>query len=93
VTSVPIELESRPRSVPPDTAAADLVATGVTVVALLALSDDGAPAYDHDNAAALAALGIPAFACTPDLFPELMAAAIERRDIGQWAATHDMARG
>jgi len=73
--------------------AADLVATGVTVVALLALSDDGAPAYDHDNAAALAALGIPAFACTPDLFPELMAAAIERRDIGQWAATHDMARG
>ncbi|MDX6410367.1 MAG: hypothetical protein QOE13_3438, partial [Gaiellaceae bacterium] len=48
----------------------------------------GAPAYDHDNAAALAALGIPAFACTPDLFPELMAAAIERRDIGRWAATN-----
>jgi Mg-chelatase subunit ChlD len=70
--------------------AADLVAAGVQVIALLALSDDGAPAYDHDNAAALAALGIPAFACTPDLFPELMAAAIERRDIGQWAATHDL---
>ena len=62
----------------------------MTVVALLALNDDGAPAYDHDNAAALAALGIPAFACTPDLFPELMAAAIERRDISQWAAAHDI---
>lgn len=73
--------------------AGDLVAAGVTVVALLALSDDGAPAYDHDNAAALAALGIPAFACTPDLFPELMAAAIERRDIITWAATHDIALG
>jgi Mg-chelatase subunit ChlD len=71
--------------------AADLVAAGVQVIALLALSDDGAPAYDHDNAAALSALGIPAFACTPDLFPELMAAAIERRDIAQWAATHDLA--
>ena len=36
---------------------------------LLALSDEGAPDYDHDNAAALAALGVPAFACTPDAFP------------------------
>jgi Mg-chelatase subunit ChlD len=70
--------------------AAGLVAAGVQVIALLALSDDGAPAYDHDNAGALAALGIPAFACTPDLFPELMAAAIERRDIAQWAAAHDV---
>ena len=70
--------------------AAALVAAGVQVVALLALSDDGAPAYDHDNAAALAALGIPAFACTPDLFPELRAAAIERRDITGWAAARDV---
>lgn len=66
--------------------AASLVGAGVTVVALLALSDDGAPAYDHDHAAAFAALGIPAFACTPDLFPDLMAAAIERRDLQSWTA-------
>ena len=46
--------------------------------------DDGAPAYDADNAAALAALGIPAFACTPDHFADLMAAAIERRDLGKF---------
>ena len=70
--------------------AGGLAAAGVTVVALLALSDEGAPAYDHDNAAALAALGIPAFACTPDLFPELMAAAIDRRDLSAWAAGHDL---
>jgi Mg-chelatase subunit ChlD len=58
-----------------------LTAAGVQVIVLLALSDEGAPDYDKDNAAALAALGVPAFACTPDLFPELMAAAIERRDL------------
>jgi Mg-chelatase subunit ChlD len=58
-----------------------LTAAGVQVITLLALSDEGAPDFDRDNAAALAALGVPAFACTPDLFPELMAAAIERRDV------------
>jgi Mg-chelatase subunit ChlD len=64
---------------------AEMTAAGVQVVALLALSDEGAPAYDHENAAALAALGVPAFACTPDAFPELMAAAIERRDLMTFA--------
>jgi Mg-chelatase subunit ChlD len=62
-----------------------LVEAGVQVVVLLALSDEGAPAYDHENAAALAALGVPAFACTPDAFPDLMAAAIERRDLRAFA--------
>jgi Mg-chelatase subunit ChlD len=66
----------------------DMTAAGTQVIALLALSDDGAPEYDHDNATALAGLGVPAFACTPDLFPDLMAAAIERRDIIQWAYHH-----
>jgi Mg-chelatase subunit ChlD len=64
---------------------AEMTAAGVQVVVLLALSDEGAPAYDHENAAALAALGVPAFACTPDAFPELMAAAIERRDLKAFA--------
>jgi hypothetical protein len=67
-----------------------LVASGVQMVALLALSDDGAPGYDHRNAAAFASLGVPAFACTPDLFPDLMAAAINRQDMSQWAASHDI---
>ncbi|WP_256105023.1 VWA domain-containing protein [Streptomyces sp. ODS05-4] len=56
---------------------AQMRASGVRFVALLALSDDGAPAYDRSRAAALAGLGVPAFACTPELFPEVMAAAIE----------------
>ena len=64
----------------------ELLGAGVTVVALLALSDSGAPAYDHEHAAALAALGVPTFACTPDLFPDLLAVAIGKGDIARWAA-------
>ena len=72
-----------------------LVAAGVNAICLLALSDTGAPAFDHQNAAAFASLGIPTFACTPDAFPNLMAAAIQRQDIGLWAARNEIvtARG
>jgi hypothetical protein len=70
--------------------AAALVGAGVQVIALLALSDDGAPSFDHAIAGRLAALGIPAFACTPDQFPSLMAAAINRQPIGAWAAANDI---
>ncbi len=75
--------------------AAELVGSGVQVVCLLALSDQGAPGFDRYNAAALAEMGIPAFACTPDLFPDLMAAVIQRQDLGMWAARNDIvtARG
>jgi Mg-chelatase subunit ChlD len=65
---------------------AELLASGVTVIVLLALSDRGAPSFDRALASKLATLGAPAFACTPDHFPGLMAAAIERRDVGRWAA-------
>jgi predicted metal-dependent peptidase len=65
---------------------ATLVAGGVQVIALLALNDDGAPMFDQNHAAAFATLGIPAFACTPDLFPDLMAAAIQRQNIARWVA-------
>jgi len=71
---------------------ADLTAAGTQVIALLALSDDGAPSYDRENAAALAELGITAFACTPDAFADLMAAAIEHRDITQWAGKYQAAQ-
>ncbi|MFC8232193.1 VWA domain-containing protein [Streptomyces sp. NPDC056663] len=60
---------------------AAMKASGVQFVTLLALSDEGAPAYDREHAAALGALGAPAFACTPDLFPEVMAAALEKRPL------------
>jgi Mg-chelatase subunit ChlD len=68
-----------------------LRAAGVSAVALLALSDDGAPSYDASNAAALSALGIPAFACTPDAFPELLALAIDGGDIAAWAQRNELA--
>lgn len=70
---------------------AALVSGGVQVLCLLALSDDGAPTYHAEHAATLAGLGVPAFACTPDLFPDLMAAAIQRLDLHMWAAGHDIA--
>ncbi|MER6050967.1 VWA domain-containing protein [Streptomyces sp. NPDC001793] len=60
---------------------AAMKASGVQFVTLLALSDEGTPAYDREHAAALAALGAPAFACTPDRFPEVMAAALEKRPL------------
>ncbi len=60
--------------------------SGVTVVCLLALNDQGAPMFDARNAGALAALGIPTFACTPDAFPEMIAAALAKRDVGNWAS-------
>jgi len=66
--------------------AASLVGSGAQVIALLALDDGGAPSYDRSNAAKLAAMGIPCFACTPDLFPDLMAAAIGRHSLEQWAS-------
>jgi Mg-chelatase subunit ChlD len=75
--------------------AAELVESGVLVICLLALSDSGTPAYNATHASQLAALGVPTFACTPDLFPDLMAAALKREDLGLWAARNDIvaARG
>jgi Mg-chelatase subunit ChlD len=70
--------------------AAAITTSGATMIALLALSDSGKPSFDAEHAAALAGIGVPAFACTPDQFPELMAAAIERRDITAWAAERDI---
>ncbi|MDX2175961.1 MAG: VWA domain-containing protein [Candidatus Sumerlaeia bacterium] len=69
---------------------ANLLASGVQVVVLLALSDSGHPSYDAELAAKLAALGAPSFACTPDKFPDLMAAAIGRRDLAQWASENGL---
>lgn len=69
---------------------AALVRSGVNVVVLLALTDQGRPGYDPAMAGSVAALGIPVFACTPDLFPDMMAAALRREDIGAWAAGADI---
>ncbi|WP_376796846.1 VWA domain-containing protein [Thermogemmatispora sp.] len=70
--------------------AATLVESGVQLICLLALSDQGTPAFNTELARDLAALGIPTFACTPELFPELMAAALQHRDLNLWAAQHEI---
>ena len=68
----------------------EMLGSGVTVICLLALSDEGAPCFDERLAAAMNELGVPAFACTPDLFPGLIAAAIQKHDIRSWAARNDV---
>ncbi len=68
----------------------EIVASGVQLITLLALDDSGAPYYDQSNAQFLAGLGVPVFACTPDMFPDLMAAAISRQDLTQWAGDRDI---
>lgn len=59
-------------------------AAGVQIISLLALNDQGAPNYDKHVAAQLSQLDVPAFACTPDLFPDLMASALKKEDLRQW---------
>lgn len=66
--------------------AARLKESGVQLISLLALSDEGKPWYDARNAAAFAEMDIPVFACTPDRFPDLMAAALAKKDLKLWAA-------
>ena len=68
----------------------DIIASGVQVICLLALDDSGAPYFDAQNAKFLGNLGIPVFACTPDLFPEMMAAAISKQDMTQWAGDNEI---
>jgi Mg-chelatase subunit ChlD len=69
---------------------AQLIGAGVNVIVLLALSDAGRPAYNPNLSARVAALGVPVFACTPDQFPDLMAAALRRQDLHAWAAQQDI---
>jgi Mg-chelatase subunit ChlD len=69
---------------------ADLTASGVQIISLLALNDEGAPNFNREVAGQLASLQIPAFACTPTLFPDLMAAALHGRDLRHWATNNDI---
>lgn len=62
--------------------------SGATLIVLLALNDEGRPVYDKHNAAQFAAMDIPVFACSPDKFPEVMAAAINRKDLTEIRGTN-----
>lgn len=65
-------------------AAQRLKESGVQVVVLLALSDEGKPFYDKSAAKHFAALDVPSFGCSPDHFPDLMAAALSKKDLTLW---------
>lgn len=71
--------------------AAALKASGIQFICLLALNDEGAPVYDKNMAEKFAALGVPAFACTPKFFPDLMASAIKKEDIFGFLNKHNIA--
>jgi hypothetical protein len=68
----------------------ELISSGVQFITLLALDDKGTPSYERGNAKFLADLGVPVFACTPDMFPDMMAAAISNHDMAQWAGNNDI---
>jgi hypothetical protein len=65
---------------------------GVNFISLLALSDEGAPIYDKQVAAHYASMNIPVFACTPDLFPSMMAAALKKEDMYHWMSKNDIVK-
>lgn len=58
--------------------------SGVTVVSLLAIADGGKPYYDPQMAGKLAAMGIPCFACNPQMLPELLKRMLKGEDLGQF---------
>lgn len=64
--------------------------SGVHFITLLSLNDEGAPYYDTKNAGRFASMDIPCFACSPDQFPSLMAAALQKHDIYQWMNQHNV---
>jgi hypothetical protein len=65
---------------------ASIKQTGVQLICLLALNDQGSPAYSRTLAAKFAELDIPSFACTPEQFPRLMATALRDGNIYHWMA-------
>ena len=71
--------------------AAGIKQSGVNLIVLLALSDSGHPVCEAKHAEAIASLGGPVFACTPDQFPSMMAAALAGKDLQSWAAEEDVA--
>lgn len=64
----------------------DMVASGVRVICLLALSDSGVPTFDEGVARRLAAVGIPCFGCTPQKLPELLEGALRGQNLQTLAA-------
>lgn len=59
----------------------EMKSDGVTVITLLALADGGRPYYDAQMAKRVSDLGIPCFACSPQLLPQLLERAFKGQDL------------
>lgn len=57
----------------------------IGIISLLALDDYGSPSYDKAIARNLCAMGITAFGCSPELFSEVIAAALNEEDLSRYA--------
>ncbi|MCB0686078.1 MAG: VWA domain-containing protein [Saprospiraceae bacterium] len=53
----------------------------IPLISLLALDDQGIPAFDREVAKTLASMGVPSFGSTPENFPEIVAAALNKEDL------------
>jgi hypothetical protein len=62
-----------------------LLESGVHAIGLLAISDQGKPAYNERLAEKLATMGMPCFGCTPDRLPELLATVLKGNDLRKFA--------
>ncbi len=58
--------------------------SGVTVVCLLALADGGRPYYDANMAQSIAAMGIPCFACNPQMLARLLESSFRGEDLQEF---------
>lgn len=66
---------------------AELQQSGIQIIILLALSDEGKPSFDKEMADFTSkSLQIPTFACSPDLFPDLMSHVLNGFDVQDWVA-------
>ena len=67
----------------------EMASSGVRAMCLLALSDSGVPSYDPNLAKKLTNVNVPCFACTPNLLPQMLEAALKGRDLASIAAKFD----
>jgi hypothetical protein len=63
----------------------EVAESGVRAIVLLAISDQGQPAYNRDLAGRLNKLGVTCFGCTPNHLPPMLAAAIKGDNLEAFA--------
>lgn len=59
----------------------ELKGAGVTVICLLAIADGGRPYYNSSIADRVSKMGIPCFACNPQMLPNLLERAFKGQDL------------